>query len=262
VVVIIFGWFQIYSTQLLGNDKTMLNLTSEQIAKATGSSLENAEKFRPHLNKYMDKYGINTPERVLAFLAQVGTESGGLVYTREQGSDSYFNKYDGRTDLGNIYAGDGLRFKGRGLIQLTGRANYQSMSQKIGKDIVSNPTLVEEPDLATEVSTIFWRDRVRDGLSLNQWADKFDLARPIQDTTNWKVHENITRAINGGTNGINDRANRLIQGQQIIEDIKKKISSFGKSFSDGKNRWWLFPAAIIIFGSLIATSIYFIRKNK
>lgn len=240
----------------------MLNLTAQQIATATGSSLENAEKFRTYLNKYMGEYGINTPERVLAFLSQVGTESGGLKYTREQGGDSYFNRYDGRNDLGNIYAGDGLRFKGRGLIQLTGRANYEKMSKKIGKDIVSNPMLVEEPDLATEVSTIFWRDRVRDGLSLNQWADKFDLSQPIQDTTNWTVHENITRAINGGTNGINDRANRLIQGQQIIEDIKKKISSFGKSFSDGKNRWWLFPVAIIIFGTLIATSIYFIRKNK
>ncbi len=248
--------------QLLGNDTIEMNLTKEQIAQATGSSLENAEKFRPYLNKYMDKYGINTPERVLAFLAQIGTESGGLLWTREQGADSYFNRYEGRSDLGNIYVGDGLRFKGRGLIQLTGRANYQKMSEKIGKDIVSNPNLVEEPDLATEVSTIFWRDKVRDGLSLNQWADKFNLTRPIQDTANWEVHTNITKAINGGTNGIDDRANRLARGSQILEDIKKKVSSFRSSFSDKKNLWWLIPSMIIIFGSLTAVGIWFYRRKK
>jgi putative chitinase len=260
--IIVFGLIQIFSVQLLGNDTIEMNLTKEQIAQATGSSLENAEKFRPYLNKYMDKYGINTPERVLAFLAQIGTESGGLLWTREQGADSYFNRYEGRSDLGNIYVGDGLRFKGRGLIQLTGRANYQKMSEKIGKDIVSNPNLVEEPDLATEVSTIFWRDKVRDGLSLNQWADKFNLTRPIQDTANWEVHTNITKAINGGTNGIDDRANRLARGSQILEDIKKKVSSFRSSFSDKKNLWWLIPSMIIIFGSLTAVGIWFYRRKK
>jgi putative chitinase len=200
-----------------------MNLTAEQIAKATGSTIERAEMFRPYLNKYMDKYEINTPNRILAFLAQLGTESGGLKYTVEQGSDSYFDKYDGRTSLGNIYPGDGLKFKGRGLIQLTGRSNYTSMSNKVGKDLVSNPQLVAEPDLAVEVSAIYWADRIRNGLSLNQWADQFNLKERVDSTNNWKVHENITRAINGGTNAIDDRANRLQQGLEIVDEIKSKI---------------------------------------
>ena len=116
-----------------------MNLSAQEIAKATGSTLELAEKFRPYLNKYMDKYEINTPNRILAFLSQVGTESGGLKWTQELASGS---AYEGRKDLGNIYAGDGVKFKGRGLIQLTGRANYEAMSKKVGKDLVNNPQLV------------------------------------------------------------------------------------------------------------------------
>lgn len=197
-----------------------MNLTAQVIAQATGSSLENAEKFRPYLNKYMNKYEINTPNRVIAFLAQVGTESGGLKYTQEIASGQ---AYEGRSDLGNVNPGDGVRYKGRGLIQLTGRSNYENMSKKVGKDLIANPQLVEEPDLATEVSTIFWRDRMRNGLNLNQWADQFNLKEPIDSTNNWKVHENITRAINGGTNGINDRASRFQRGLEIVDQIKSKL---------------------------------------
>lgn len=255
----LFCLIPIFNVQLLGNEIIVMNLTAEQIAKATGSSLEDAERFRPHLNKYMDKYGINTPNRVLAFLAQVGHESASLRTTEEYASGS---AYEGRSDLGNIYAGDGVRFKGRGLIQLTGRANYQKMSQKVGKDLISNPDLVLHPDLATEVSAIFWRDRERNGLSLNQWADKFNLAAPIQDPANWEVHTNITKAINGGTNGIYDRAEKLASGSQILDEIKKKVSSFRSSFSNKANRWWLIPSMIIIFGSLTAVGVWFYRRKK
>lgn len=197
-----------------------MNLTAEQIAKATGSNLERAETFRPYLNRYMDKYSISTPNRVLAFLSQIGHESGGLKYTEEIASG---NAYEGRSDLGNIYAGDGVKFKGRGLIQLTGRSNYEKMSQKVGRDLISNPQLVSEPDLATEVSAIWWSDRTRNGLTLNEWADQFNLKERVDSTNNWKVHENITRAINGGTNGIDDRATRLQQGLDIVDEIKSKI---------------------------------------
>jgi len=197
-----------------------MNLTAEQIAKATGSSLENAEKFRPYLNKYMNKYEINTPSRVLGFLSQIAVESAHLKRTEEYASGE---QYEGREDLGNIYPGDGKKFKGRGLIQLSGRSNYEDMSKKVGKDLVNNPELVLEPDLATEVSTIFWHDRVRSGLNLNQWADQFNLKEPIDSTNNWKVHENITRAINGGTNGINERASSFQRGLEIVDEIKSKL---------------------------------------
>jgi len=228
-----------------------MNLSAQEIAKATGSTLELAEKYRPYLNKYMGKYDINTPERAIAFLAQIGTESGGLRYSREQGADSYFDKYEFRQDLGNTQAGDGLRFKGRGLIQLTGRANYQKMSETVGKDLVSNPQLVEEPDLAVEVSAIFWRDRIRGGLNLNQWADKLNLQQPINNpSANWNVHDNITRAINGGTNGIYDRADRMNGGREIYATIKKNLSVT----SGNKTKRIIFFSIIGI--ALISLSIY------
>lgn len=236
-----------------------MNLTSAQIAKASGGSLENAERFRPYLNKYMNQYGIDTPNRVLAFLAQVGHESGGLKYTRELASGS---QYEGNTDLGNIYSGDGVKFKGRGLIQLTGRDNYQKMSAKIGKDLISNPQLVEEPDTATQVSAIWWSDRKRNGITLNEWADKFDLTQPIDSVNNKSIHENITRAINGGINGLTDRAQRLANGASILDEIKKKISSYGGSFTNKNNRWWLIPTIIVIFGSTIVFSIWYLKKRK
>lgn len=198
-----------------------MNLSAQEIAKATGSSIELAEKYRSYLNKYMNKYDINTPERAIAFLAQIGTESGGLKYTEEIASGS---AYEGRVDLGNNYAGDGVRFKGRGLIQLTGRANYTAMSQKVGKDLVSNPELVTQPDLAVEVSVIFWHDKIRNGLNLNEWADKFDFQQPIDSTENWNVHTNITKAINGGINGLDDRASRMKSGREIYTMIKKNTS--------------------------------------
>jgi predicted chitinase len=97
------------------------------------------------------------------------------------------------------------------------------MSNKVGKDLVSNPQLVAEPDLAVEVSAIYWYDRIRNGLNLNQWADQFNLKERVDSTNNWKVHENITRAINGGTNGIDDRASRMQQGWEIVDEITDKI---------------------------------------
>lgn len=230
-----------------------MNLTAQEIAKATGSTLENAEKFRPYLNKYMEKYEINTPNRILAFLSQVGTESGSLKYTQEIASGS---AYEGRKDLGNIYSGDGVRFKGRGLIQLTGRANYEKMSKKVGKDLISNPELVEQPELAVEVSTIFWRDKIRNGLNLNQWADKFNLKQPISSNSNWDVHTNITKAINGGTNGINDRANRLEQGMELVDSLLSNIGVGSK-----KTKRIVFFSFIAI--TLIGLSLYaYIRSKK
>jgi len=230
-----------------------MNLTKEQIAQGTGSSLENAEKFRPYLNKYMAKYEINTPNRVLAFLSQIGVESDRLRTTEEYASGS---AYEGRQDLGNIYQGDGKKFKGRGLIQLTGRANYEKMSKKVGKDLVNNPDLVLDPDVATEVSAIFWRDRVRNGLNLNQWADKLDLKKSIEDSSNWNIHENITRAINGGINGITERASRLTKGSEIYDDIKRFIGSIDRK----KLKRILFFTTLGL--SIIGLSIYAYIKSK
>jgi putative chitinase len=133
-------------------------------------------------------YDINTPERAAMCLAQLAHESDGFRTTREYASGS---AYEGRRDLGNVVEGDGIRFRGRGLIQLTGRANYQEFGKLLGTDLESSPELVESFPLALEVSLLFWRNR-----GCNELADQGDFT-------------GITKRINGGLNGFESRTKYL-----------------------------------------------------
>jgi predicted chitinase len=101
-----------------------------------------AAEYLPHLNAAMVEYSVNTPARQTAFLAQLAHESGQLRYMEEIASGQ---AYENRKDLGNTQPGDGVRFKGRGPIQLTGRANYTAASLALcGKRLV--PLLVAQPE--------------------------------------------------------------------------------------------------------------------
>jgi len=224
-----------------------MNLSAEVISKATGSTLQNAEKFRPYLNKYMAKYGINTPLRAMAFLSQVGHESASLSTTKEFASGS---AYEGRSDLGNIYQGDGVKFKGRGLIQITGRANYQNVESKLGWDVLQNPSILEDPQYATEVSAWWWANRVRDGKNLNQWSDMLSPTDSIYSGNNAYVFEQITRAINGGVNGLNDRSQKFEQAQSEYDKIKKMVFGWFTS-------WW----GLSIIGIMVVGGSYLIIRN-
>jgi putative chitinase len=138
-----------------------------------------------------DKNGVNTPLRIAHFLAQINHESAGFKYLTELGGKSYFDKYEGRKDLGNTFGGDGYKYRGRGYIQITGRANYAELSKSVGIDFINNPD-----QLATEANGIvsaiwFWNKK-----GLNAYADKDDI------TT-------ITKKINGGLNGFEDRKRLL-----------------------------------------------------
>ncbi|UVK85017.1 chitinase [Pseudomonas sichuanensis] len=144
------------------------------------------------------RYAIDTPLRIAHFLAQIAHESGCLRYTEELASGS---AYDGRKDLGNLQPGDGPRFKGRGLIQLTGRANYRQYGQYCKRDFEAkdDPTLVStDPALAVDVAGWFWMTR-----KLNDWADQDNLRE-------------ITRRINGGFNGLDDRAAYLARAKWLL----------------------------------------------
>lgn len=155
------------------------------IALAAGRQL--VERFHMPLQRHMANYGIDTPRRRAHFLAQVCHESAQLRYTEEIASGA---AYEGRVDLGNTQPGDGRRFKGRGLIQLTGRANYVAFGQALGRNFTTDANaalLATDPDLATQVACWFWSTR-----ALNGPADANDLRR-------------ITLRINGGLNGYGDR---------------------------------------------------------
>ena len=140
--------------------------------------------FVAPLNAAMQEFHINTPLRQAAFIAQIAHESGELRYVEEIASGA---AYEGRKDLGNTQPGDGMRYKGRGLIQITGRNNYAECGKAMGVDLITNPELLETNGLACRSAAWFWASR-----GLNDLADKGDFER-------------ITKRINGGYNGLKER---------------------------------------------------------
>lgn len=158
-------------------------------------SAERAEKMAPHLNRAMQEAGITTPQRAAAFVAQLAHESGELRHFEELASG---HAYEGRRDLGNTQPGDGARFKGRGPIQLTGRANYEAASKALGVDLVNNPELAARPDVGFRVAAWYWKSR-----GLNELADRGDF-------------DGITRKINGGQNGRADRHRYLEMASDVL----------------------------------------------
>ena len=189
-------------------------MTIGQLKEATASRREFATLFLPHIEATLSRFNINTPIRQLCFLAQVGHESGGLFYTEEIASGA---AYEGRLDLGNTQAGDGRKFKGRGLIQITGRANYAVLSNDFGIDLVANPVLLGAKN-ATKCSTEqlqnaalsagwYWNKR-----NINAIADQININNSIDSGSNKARFIEITRKINGGTNGLQDRFNRYKAG--------------------------------------------------
>jgi len=146
--------------------------------------------YLPYLNSAMNAGGITTRRRQAAFLAQVGHESASLLYMEEIASGA---AYENRRDLGNTQPGDGVRFKGRGPIQITGRANYAAAGQALGLDLINNPTQAATPQVGFRLAVWFWNRA-----SLNTYAD----------LNTQSAFDTITRKINGGTNGRDDRNSR------------------------------------------------------
>src|SRR5688500_10285863 len=110
----------------------------------------------PHLQAAMPEFGITTYLREAAFLAQLAHESGQFRWMEEIASGA---DYEGRLDLGNTQPGDGVRFKGRGPIQLTGRSNYTAASHALGVDLVGNPARAADPDIGFRTAVWFWSNR-------------------------------------------------------------------------------------------------------
>jgi len=149
------------------------------------------------LNEYLPRYGINTPLRVAHFMAQAAHEAAGFKTLQEYASGA---AYEGRKDLGNTRAGDGKRFKGRGIFQLTGRANYSSYGKKLGLDLVSDPVLAASPEVSVRVACAYWQAK-----GLNALADKDAVAA-------------ITKRINGGYNGLADRKKYLATAKNLFTE--------------------------------------------
>jgi len=169
-------------------------ITAQQLLQILPSAGQQAGVFASALNLAMERYQINTRLRMAAFIAQVGHESGQFLYVKELGGDQYLSKYDTGTlakRLGNTPEadGDGQKYRGRGLIQITGHDNYLACSKALFSDdrLLRTPELLEQAEWAAKSAAWFWNSR-----NLNALADAGDFV-------------SITRRINGGTNGLAER---------------------------------------------------------
>lgn len=142
------------------------------------------DAIQPALAGTLARFGIDTAERVAYWAGQVCVESDGFSTTVEYASGE---AYEGREDLGNMEPGDGRRYKGRGLIQLTGRYNYAAAGVALGLPFLANPSIAAEPGNALVIACWFWRMH-----NLNRFADADDI-------------ESLTRHINGGLSAILER---------------------------------------------------------
>ena len=125
-----------------------------------------------------------TGTQLAQFLAQMCHESDSYRAMEEYASGA---AYEGRRDLGNTQPGDGVRYKGRGFIQITGRANYQKYGSKLGQPLEANPTLASNPEIAAKVAISYWKTIV------------------VPKVSDFSATTTVTRLINGGTNGLDDR---------------------------------------------------------
>ena len=169
-----------------------MDLTLSIVAAGTGASLSRATIFAPFMQAACERFQITEPLDVAAFLAQTGHESGGMVWLAEiWGPTAAQRQYEPQsakaTELGNTQPGDGERFKGRGLIQVTGRHNYLLCGMGLNLDLIAQPELLEQPANAAMSAGWFW---FNNKLSAIANAGNFIT---------------LTRRINGGTNGLADR---------------------------------------------------------
>ena len=174
-------------------------LSAAALAFATGARIDRATEYLPHIVAVMAEYHINTFGRQTAFLAQIGHESMYLNHAIELwGPTPAQSRYVGRFDLGNNQLGDGYRFRGRGLIQLTGRFNYTRASEALGFDLLSYPDLLAHAPLSVRVAGWFWESK-----GCNEIADRGDF-------------KGLTKKINGGLNGYADRLVLLDKARSVL----------------------------------------------
>jgi putative chitinase len=161
-------------------------ITLSELSEIMPYAGRRASLYLEPLNAAMEQFQIDTPDRQAAFLAQVAHESGSLKYVEELASG---DAYEGRANLGNTAPGDGRLFKGRGLLQITGRDNYRACSLALFGDLrlLLHPEMLEEPDNAARSAAWYWRSR-----GLNVLADQGRFRA-------------ITRKINGGLTGLDER---------------------------------------------------------
>lgn len=178
-------------------------VTKGQILQIMPNATKYVDKYLVYINGYAEVFKIDTPMRMAHFLAQVAHESNELRNTKEVGNKAYFVKYDNgklKQMLGNLKDGDGYKYRGRGLIQITGRANYQAYqnSKYCRGNVMDEPQLLEQPLGAVKSAMWWWKQH-----GLNELADSNSFLA-------------ITKVINGGTNGLESRRKYLVKAKVAL----------------------------------------------
>ena len=177
-------WSKMFNTEVIKEDIIITSETNLNIDKLKGKIPDNVLS---QISETAKKFNITSNLRLAHFLAQCAHESGNWKYRLEIASGS---AYEGRKDLGNTEKGDGVKFKGRGYIQLTGRANYSKFSKFIGEDCVSNPNLVSDKYPLASAGFFFDSNKLWSICDLGSTDD---------------IVTKVTKRVNGGTNGLSDR---------------------------------------------------------
>lgn len=179
-------------------------------AKAKAPVLQGLEALS-EAEKYIVKKAMQnglTGMELIAFLSQAAHETGNFKSWVEEGPQKYFNRYERKYNpktakiLGNVKPGDGVRFKGRGPLQLTGRYNYKAAGEAIGMPLEQKPHLLEDPSVGFKASLWYWKTRVQN------------------KTDNFEDVETVTKLINGGLNGLEDRRNKFERYKSILAAAK------------------------------------------
>ena len=164
--------------------------------------MSNINRALKPLNDTLVRFNVNTPLRIAHFIAQVAHESGAFQYLKEIASGAAYDTGRLAARLGNTPEadGDGQKYKGRGYIQLTGTSNYRLFDEFTGRkhDLMNHPERLEQPDLAMLAAGWYWSRN-----DLNSLADRNDLL-------------SITKRINGGTNGLDDRIRYFLNAEKVL----------------------------------------------
>jgi putative chitinase len=171
----------------------MLTKSILDLIVSRGAKEKNILLLLEALKKWLPIYLMDTDLRLAAFLSQCAYETGGFIFFKELGGQDYFKKYEGDTKigkmLGNTQPGDGYKYKGRGPLQITGRSNYEHYGKLINENLIDDPDLLLIPDIGVHCACEFWKQH-----DLNTLSD------------NGNIRE-ITKRINGGLNGLDERVN-------------------------------------------------------
>lgn len=177
-----------------------MQLTCDQLQQIMPGARKRAALFIAPINAALAEFSISSPARAAAFLAQVAHESVELQFVREIASGAAYDTGRLAERLGNTTAadGDGQRYKGRGLLQITGRANYAACGEALGLDLIATPELLERPEHAARSAGWFWMCH-----GLNALADK-------------GAFDAITAVINGGQNGRDKRRAYWLTARRVL----------------------------------------------